>query len=159
MLRALLILCALIMSLLLVSCAAPLMAAAPLGFDAARAGASAYSRGKLRVARYATLDEAWQASHDALEQLQLVVHVQRTGQRRWYVMAKDENRGPEIQISLDRRSPVLTRISIRVGILGDLAVSSQVLRHIDAALLQYRDQRLSPDDESDQSDTSLMPER
>lgn len=130
--------------LLLTGCATPLIAAVPLGMDAARAGATAYTRGELRVARYATLEETWEATHEALNRLQLVVQVERVGERRWYVMAKDENRGPEMQIRLDRRSPVMTKINIRVGVLGDPAVSSQLLRHIDASLVERRSPPVVP---------------
>jgi hypothetical protein len=124
----------------LAGCAAPLAMAAPLGMDAARVGANAYTRGELRVARFATLEETWQATHLALERLQLTVHTERIGERRWYIMAKDENHGPEMRISLDRRSPVMTRISIRVGIFGDPAVSNQIVRQIDLYLAEVRQQ-------------------
>ena len=113
-------------------CAAPLLAtAAPIGVAAAKAGSSAFTHGELRVARYATMDETWQAVQLALERLQLTVHTERIDERSRYLMAMDEKYWPEMKIRLDRRSPVMTKISIRVGLLGDPAVSNHLLRHID----------------------------
>ncbi len=54
-------------------------------------------------------------------------------------MARDENRYPEMKIQMDRRSPVMTRFSIRVGVLGDPSVSNLLMRHIDQVLLEIRE--------------------
>jgi hypothetical protein len=123
-------------ALLVTGCAAPLLiaSAVPLGGAAAQVGTSSYVNGELRVARHVTMDDAWTATHMALEQLELTIHTERIGERRRYIMARDGNRHPEMKIRLDRRSRVLTKISIRVGMIGDLSVSNQLIHQIDEML-------------------------
>lgn len=113
-------------------CAAPLVASAAPA--AARAGTSAFVSGEMRIARKASMAETWQAAHDALATLELDIKITRCSDRRRYIMARDGDRGPEIRIQLDRRSPVLTKISIRVGFFGDAAVSRVIVQQIDAQL-------------------------
>jgi hypothetical protein len=110
------------------SCAAPFAVTA--GMAAAQAGSGAYTGGELRAARYATLDQTMEAVYATIDDLELEILTERTRTRSRYIMAK-EQRGPEFKITIERKSRMATRIRIRVGIIGDVALSRLTMRRID----------------------------
>jgi hypothetical protein len=55
------------------------------------------------------------------------------GDYNYYIMAKADG-GPEIKVNLKAKSPMITKIEVRVGLMGDAAVSRLVLSRIDAHL-------------------------
>ena len=118
-------------------CTPPIVLTA--GHTMAQAGTSAFIRGELVSARQADLETAWAATLDALDELRFDLQVvrhpdepERQG-RSAYVAAGDRG-GPRIRIKLERASEAVTRIKIRVDILGDQALSRLILSRIDARL-------------------------
>ncbi len=118
-------------------CATPIVLTA--GLTMAQAGTSAFIRGELVSARQADLETAWAATLDALDELRFDLQVvrhpdepERQG-RSAYVAAEDRG-GPRIRVKLERASEAVTRIKIRVDVLGDQALSRLVLSRIDARL-------------------------
>jgi hypothetical protein len=143
LLRAFVVTCLLVSILFAAGCAAPLAMTA--GMAAAQAGTGAYVAGELRSGRYATLDEAWQAVHNTVDDLELEILTERISERSRYVMAKEQG-GPEFKITAERKSPTATRIRIRVGIIGDVALSRLTMRRIDYHLTAITERSEFDDD-------------
>jgi len=120
--------CLLPAALTLAGCAAPLVMSA--GMTAAKAGAGTYVGRELRTARHVTIDEAWLASHRALDDLELEPETTVIRDRSRYVVAREPG-GPRFRITVERKAPLATRIRIRVGFIGDVALSRLTMRRID----------------------------
>jgi len=114
-------------------CAAPIVATAGMGV--AQAGTGAYVAGELRAARHITLDEGWQAAQLAVDDLGLDRENTVIGERRRYVLAS-EPRGPRFRITVERKAPMATRFRVRVGLIGDVALSRLTMRRIDHHLAE-----------------------
>jgi hypothetical protein len=113
-------------------CALP-PAALAVGATAMQAGAEAYVGGELRAARLITLDEAEQAARAAFDDA--AMDVQRAvprGDARY--LRAGEPRSADVGVLLIRRTPNVTKIRIRVGLLGDPAISQLLLERMDAAI-------------------------
>jgi hypothetical protein len=97
----------------------------------AGAGTVAYLRGDLRATMDASMDQAAKAVTAGIAKLRLNMISEEsdaTGGKFIARTAKDE----KISITLTRESATLTRISVRVGLFGDEALS----RHIYEAISQ-----------------------
>jgi hypothetical protein len=117
----------------LTGCALPatvvLSAAAPV----AQAGASSYIDNELITAINHPLNECERAVQRALADLQFDHRLTRgTGPSR-YLLAHDLDDTP-VEIRLQAVTPVLTRLSIRVGFWGDQAISRALLTQIEREL-------------------------
>lgn len=120
---------ALSLSFGLTGCAVPVAVATSAGLGAAQAGTSAWANGELRSASYADLDSVFDAVTLAMTDLEVEIVTERRNRRRAYIMAKEPG-GPELRISMRRRTPTLTRIGVRVGMIGDLPSSRAVMLRI-----------------------------
>jgi hypothetical protein len=100
------------------------------GFGLAQGRAEAFINGELKAARMAPLDQTWQAALAAMRELQVPVKIERHSQYHAYLMARAEG-GPEIKIHLKAKGPLITKIEVRIGIMGDQAVSQLVLARIE----------------------------
>jgi hypothetical protein len=116
-------------------CAPAMIAGAGVtaGFALAQGQAEAFLHGELQAARLVTLEHAINASLTAMDELQLQVRTKRVSDRNAFVMAKAKG-GREFQLSFRSDSPIVTKISVRVGVMGDQAVSRLVLSIIDSHL-------------------------
>jgi len=65
--------------------------------------------------------------------LQIPIKVERRSSHKAYLNGQAEG-GPQVGVTLTIISPVVTKIEIRVGILGDQAVSRLVMERIDEQL-------------------------
>jgi hypothetical protein len=108
-------------------------AGATAGFGLAQGQAESFIRGELKAARMAPLNMVHEAVVHAMTDLQVQVHRDRLSQYDAALGAKAPG-GREVKIYLKADSPVMTRITVRIGLLGDSAVSSLVMQRIDAAL-------------------------
>ena len=108
-------------------------AGATAGFGLAQGQAESFIRGELKSCRMISMEEARAAVLIALADLQLQVLAQRDGEYEGYILGKAKG-GREIKVYLKSDSPVMTRFSIRVGFMGDMAVSRLVMARIDLAL-------------------------
>lgn len=103
------------------------------GIGLAQGQAEAFINGELKAARMVSLDEVEVATLQAMKELKVEVITHRRGPIDAYIMAKSKG-GPEIKVSLKEKTPVVTKIETRVGIMGDQAVSRLVMTRIDAML-------------------------
>lgn len=111
-------------------CTSPVIIASA-GLTAVQTGSSAFIRGELESATVASIRTIYDASLAALADLQLPVEWQVINERNAYIHAR-ESSGRKIKIFLEARSPVVTKINIRVGVWGDQAISRLVLAEIHA---------------------------
>lgn len=108
-------------------------AGATAGFGLAQTQAEGFIRGELKACRMVPLAEARQAVIDAMNELGLEVNSDRMKEHTGYLRGQAEG-GREIGVSLKADSPRMTRFEIRVGMMGDAAVSRLVMSRIDHAL-------------------------
>jgi hypothetical protein len=120
---------------LLSGCVESAIAAAGVtaGMSLAQDQATSFIRGELKAARLVPIADARRAVHVALTELQLAVLNEREGEHDGYVRGKAEG-GREVKIFLKADSAVMTRFTVRVGIMGDAAVSKLVMARVDRAL-------------------------
>jgi hypothetical protein len=111
-------------------CAAPVVIASA-GTSALQAGTSAYINGELDSAQIAPMATVYAAALDALSDLQFPLSSSRMISSRAGINAQEVN-GRSIRIELTAKSPVVTKINIRVGLVGDQAVSRLLLAEIQA---------------------------
>ena len=102
------------------------------GFGLAQGQAESFINSELKAACLFPMDEVLRATLAAMDEMQVTVVERRTEQYHEYVMGKAF--GPEIKVSLKAKTPVVTKIEIRIGIMGDQAVSRLVLARINAKL-------------------------
>ncbi len=103
------------------------------GFGLAQGQAESFIRGELKSARLVPIADARVAVVQALSELQLQTLTQQDDQYGGYYRSKAAG-GREIKVYLKADSPVMTRFTIRVGMMGDSSVSRLVMARIDAAL-------------------------
>jgi hypothetical protein len=80
-----------------------------------------------------SIDLAADATVAAFDELQVPIYTKRRGEFDRFIRGRAEG-GPEIKISLKAKSPLITKIEVRVGLMGDQAVSRLVLARIDQHL-------------------------
>ncbi len=110
-----------------------LASAATAGAGIAQGQAESFINGELKAARMTTLVQAEHATLAAMHDIQVEVITLRTSKYDRFIMAKAEG-GPEIKTTLTAKSPVMVKFEVRVGIIGDQAVSQLVMSRIDAML-------------------------
>lgn len=111
-------------------CAAPTVIASA-GANALQQGTSAFINGELDAAQIASLETVYKAGLDALGDLQFPITSSRLNKSSAGITSKEIN-GRAIRIELNAKSPIVTKINIRVGILGDQAISRLLLAEIQA---------------------------
>jgi len=92
---------------------------------AAGVGAVAYLKGELQTTYAASLDRTWEASLDALKDLNYRVISSEKGGAEGNIEAKLVG-GDEVKISLSIPGPGTTLVKIRVGVFGDESVSRTI---------------------------------
>lgn len=115
-------------ALLLQGCGAPLVIASA-GLGALQTGTTAFIRGELESAEPYPLDVAHQAARDGLVDLRLPIVSERITRNSAAIIAS-ETGGRAVKIYLERKSPVVSKINIRVGVWGDQAMSRLVQQAI-----------------------------
>jgi hypothetical protein len=113
-------------------CAAPAVIATA-GFGALQTGTEAFIRGELESAVANPIAEVYAAAQAALVELGFKVTNSKLGEVNGYIRSK-ETQGRKIVVELEMKSPVVTKINVRVGIFGDQGVSRLILSHIQEKL-------------------------
>jgi hypothetical protein len=116
-------------ALALSACAAPPMIVASAGLTAFQEGSTAFIRGELESADAVPLGAFYQAALDALSGLNFRIVSSRLAPRGARIQAL-ETGGRSIRIDLEKKSPLVTKLNIRVGIFGDQAVSRLIQQSI-----------------------------
>ena len=99
------------------------------GGAAAGAGAVAYSRGQLRSVQETPFERAWDAAQDAMRDLGFVVTHQEKDPDSAKLLARTKD-NEEVEIHLKEETTTGTEIRIRVGWLGNEALSNVILEKI-----------------------------
>jgi hypothetical protein len=111
-------------------CVAPTIIASA-GANALQAGTAAFINGELDAAQIAPLEDALAAAVGTLQDLKFGAIHTRRGEHSVTVYAQETN-GREVRIILVPRSPLVTKINIRVGLMGDQAISRLLLAEVQA---------------------------
>jgi hypothetical protein len=112
-------------------CAVPVLFASA-GVAAARAGSSAYISGELESAEVTEMATLFQIIQEVMiEDLGFEIDIAMAGNSYAYIHTR-ESQGRRIRINLERKSPVVTKINIRVGLFGDQPMSRLILGAIQA---------------------------
>jgi hypothetical protein len=108
-------------------------AALAAGATAIQTGAEAYVGGELRAARLITLDAAEAAVISAFDEMGMEVRRSVPRENTRYIRAGAAG-SADAGVLLTRRTPTVTKIRIRIGVLGDPALSQLLLERMDAAI-------------------------
>lgn len=119
-------------TLLLSSCAAPIVVTA--GASVLQAGSSAFINGELEAAIPKPLPEVYDAADAALRELQFPMGHAKLGDYNGYLYASETQRR-RIEITVEKKSPVVTKVNIRVGVFGDQSVSRLILATLQSKLM------------------------
>jgi hypothetical protein len=116
-------------TLALPGCAAPPMIVASAGLTAFQEGSTAFIRGEIESADAIPLSAFYQASLEALNDLDFRITRSALGARSARIKAL-ETGGRTIHVDLEKKSPLVTKVNIRVGVFGDQAVSRLIQQSI-----------------------------
>ncbi len=130
--------CALTTTLLAWGCAEPTTMAAGAGLNALEYGVTAWSRRALEAAELAPIEQARGAAQRTLEELEFRKIDRRDNSGGlWTRFWTADQQGRSVTITLTAIAPMVTKMKIRVGLLGDQAVSvalhREIQKRIDAA--------------------------
>lgn len=98
------------------------------------AGAYGWSQGELSRNYRQPIATAWEGSKHALGVLRLAVEEQKIDAHYGKIVAITSDKEGKATISLEKWTNVETRISVRVGIIGDRAKSEKIHEEIEKAL-------------------------
>lgn len=99
------------------------------GVGVASAGIEAYRRGEHRVTQDASIDRIWIATLITLDEFELPVIKNKLASDRGLIISQDNN-GKTIQIILEKQSPRLTLLRIRIGTFGDHALARAISERV-----------------------------
>jgi|GraSoiStandDraft_4_1057263.scaffolds.fasta_scaffold286761_2 hypothetical protein len=108
------------------SCGPTVVATA--GVSALQAGSAAFINGELEVADRVPMGAAFAASHRALEVLGFPIERESIYKDIAFLTAR-EGGGRRIKIVLERKSPMVTKFNVRVG-LGDQSLSKLLMMQV-----------------------------
>jgi hypothetical protein len=102
--------------------------------SAGMAGAYGWSQGELSRNYRQPLAAAWEGVKHAVGALKLTVEEQEIKSHYGKIMASYPDKEEAITISLEKWTNVETRISVRVGLIGDRVKSEKIHEEIEKAL-------------------------
>jgi len=114
------------------ACAAPAIVVTA-GLGALQTGTDAFIRGELESTVPHTMVEVFDATQAALLELEFPIRRADIGDKNAYVVSA-EAQGRKIDISLELKSPIVTKLNIRVGVFGDRTMSQLILLTIQSRL-------------------------
>lgn len=117
---------------LLPSCAAPVVVMSG-GFSVLQAGTSAFISGELEATIPKPLPEVYEAADAALRELQFTLGAAKLGEFNGYIYARETQRR-RIEVNMEKKSPVVTKLNIRIGVFGDQSESRLILATIQSKL-------------------------
>lgn len=116
----------------LTGCTAPVLLATA-GVSAVEATAGAYVNGRFVVAERATPDAVHKAALDSLRDLQFEIDREDADDDEIEIVARTMDRSSVI-VTIERKTPIVSKISVRVGTLGDQALSQLIMSNIQQRL-------------------------
>lgn len=119
-------------------CAAPAALVTPVGGWAFEATAGAYIKGRLVIAERSRMETAIAATEAALTDLVFPITDRKVKDDTATVFSRTAD-ATSIRVELERLSPLTTKISIRVGMLGDHAISQLIMANIQRRLSEARE--------------------
>jgi hypothetical protein len=117
---------------ILVTACAPVVTPEPflsVGLTVAQAGTAAFREGKLSAALRHPFADLHHATLAAIERLQIPLETQDLNDKRSVITAREAG-GALIEINITPVSPVVSGLSIKVGLFGDQPLSRLVLDEI-----------------------------
>ena len=123
------------------SCAAPVVVATG-GLSVLQFGTSAFINGELQAAIPKPLPAVYDAADAAIRQLQFKPGAARLGDLNGYVYAA-QSQGRRIEVVMEQKSPIVTKVSIRVGFFGDQPLSRLILATMQSKLNPGSEQPVS----------------
>lgn len=114
------------------ACAAPAIVVTA-GLGALQTGTDAFIRGELESTVPHTMAEVFEATQAALLELEFPIRRADIGDKNAYVVSA-EAQGRKIDVSLELKSPIVTKVNIRVGVFGDRTMSQLILLTIQSRL-------------------------
>lgn len=90
------------------------------------AGAYEYAEGEIKRPYVASMGTAWMACQDALKDVGVEIFESSTEEPTHWTMKAKTKKGREIKIALDTVSKDITKVSVRIGILGDDVLSQLI---------------------------------
>jgi hypothetical protein len=115
-----------------VSCAAPVVVATG-GLSVLQAGTAAFINGELEAAIPKPLPVVYDAADQAIRQLQFTISAAKLGEVNGYIYAT-QVQGRRIEITCEEKTPVVTKVSIRVGVFGDQPLARLILATLQSKL-------------------------
>jgi hypothetical protein len=104
------------------------------GVSAVQAGTASFIGGELESAEATEMHVLYEIIQEVLvEELAFEVTAARAGENYAYIHTR-ETQGRTIRITLERKSPIVTKLNIRVGWFGDQPMSRIVLGAIQSRL-------------------------
>jgi Protein of unknown function (DUF3568) len=96
---------------------------------AAGAGTYAYVNGKSTSTQKADIDKTWAAAEKTMQDMQFTVKASKKDETTAKLYAQKAD-GTDVHVTLDRKGPELTEVSVRVGVFGDERESRAILESI-----------------------------
>lgn len=119
-------------------CVAPAALVTPMGMSAFEATAGAYIKGRLEVAERERMENVIAATQGALTDLVLPITDAKLRDDEATIFSRTID-NTTIKIVIERMSPLMCKISIRVGMLGDHAISQLVMSNIQRRITEGRE--------------------
>lgn len=134
------------MGVALSGCAAaaviPIEVALTAGVAAAQEGVQVYSRGKVKAARFHSIESMHAATLRAFGDLEFPVRTSKLSPTRSYIEAEDAT-GTRTTVRITERSGRVSTMTIRVGVVGDRFIALLVLERMDRFLGELDAERAS----------------
>lgn len=102
--------------------------------SAGAAGAYGWSQGELGRNYRQPIATAWEGVKHSLGVLRLTVEEQKINDYSGKIVAASHERDEAITVSLEKWTNTETRVSVRVGVIGDRAKSEKIHEEIEKAL-------------------------
>ncbi len=114
----------------------PISVAATAGMAAAQEGVAVYSRGKIKAARFQSIERLHAAILRAFEDLDFEVIESRLSRTSSFIQAQDR-KGTRTTVKVAERSERVCSVGIRVGVVGDRFIALLVLETMDKWLSEF----------------------
>ncbi|MCC6675634.1 MAG: DUF3568 family protein [Phycisphaerales bacterium] len=114
---------------------APPMLLASAGFQALSNGTAVYVNGELEVAYRVPFHKVWEATQNAIADMQFKIVDARIRTETKALLFAEEVTGRSTTIAVTQRTPIVTKVTIRVGLIGDQSISRLIMDRIEAKMV------------------------
>lgn len=123
---------------------APPMLLASAGFQALSSGTAVYVNGELEVAYRVPFDQVWEATQAAVADMQFKIVDARIRTETKALLFAEELSRRSTTIAVTIHTPTVTKVTIRVGMVGDQSISRLIMDRIEARMVEQEPSILSP---------------